>query len=194
MNTPKNLLEAYVEAKDLNRPSLIVERYTPSAVLTYTIATDTISFPARVVGADAIAQTLVRNFRKRFDRCKTYYICDSKVDRARGIDFLPWLVIMREVSNSVLRVGKGFYRWQFESDETKMRVSAMHIHIARMDSIEDPGGKTLQAVQSQLPYPWLPPATLLGTFESLMKQAPVFAFLDAFKTPVGRRDGTARPA
>ena len=191
MNTPKNLLEAYLEAKDLNRPSVILECYTPNAVLTYSIATDTISFPAKVTGADAIAQTLVRDFRKNFDRCKTYYVCDSIVDRALPIDFVPWLVIMREASNSALRVGKGYYRWQFESDETKMRVCAMHIHIERMDSIEDRDGNTLHALQSALPYPWLPPATLLETF-SLMKRAPAFAFLEFFKTPVAKQDSAAR--
>jgi len=64
MNTPKDLLEAYLEAKDLNRPSLILECFTPNAILTYSIATDTISFPNKVLGTDAIAQTLVRDFGK----------------------------------------------------------------------------------------------------------------------------------
>ena len=194
MNKPKDLLEAYLEAKDLDRPSLILECYAPNAVLTYSIATDTISFPSKVLGADAIAQTLVRDFRKKFDRCKTYYVSDSIVDRSLRIDFMPWLVIMREVSNSALRVGKGYYRWQFESDATRMRVCAMHIHIERMDNIEDPDGKTLHALQSELPYPWLPPATLLETFERLMKQAPGFEFLDVFKVPVGKQERTERPA
>ena len=194
MNTPKDLLEAYLEAKDLNRPSLIPECFTANAVLTYSIATDTISFPNKVVGADAIAQTLVRDFGKNFDRCKTYYLCDSIVDNSQRIDLMPWLVIMREASNSALRVGKGYYRWQFESDDTRMRVCAMHIHIERMDIIEDRDGKTLYALQSELPYPWLPPATLLETFERLIKQGPSFAFLDVFKTPVGKQDRTARPA
>ncbi len=107
---------------------------------------------------------------------------------------MPWLVIMREASNSALRVGKGYYRGQFESDETRMRVCAMHIHIERMDIIEDRDGKMLHVLQSELPYPWLPPATLLETFERLMKQAPGFAFLGVFKAPVGKRNWTARPA
>jgi hypothetical protein len=194
MNTSKDLLEAYLEAKDLNRPYLILECYTPNAILTYSIATDTISFPSKVLGADAIAQTLVRDFRQEFDRCKTYYVCDSIVDRGQRIDFMPWLVIMKETSNAALRVGKGYYSWQFESDETRMRVCAMHIHIERMDTIEDRDGKTLHALQSELPYPWLPPATLLQTFERLMKRAREFAFLDVFKVPVGQQDRTARPA
>lgn len=194
MNTPKDLLEAYLEAKDLSRPSLILECYTANAVLTFSIATNTISFPDKVLGADAIARTLVRDFGRKFDRCKTYYVCDSMVDRGQRIDFLPWLVIMREKSNSALRVGKGYYRWQFESDETKMRVGAMHIYIERMDVLDDHDGKMLHALQSELPYPWLAPATLLEKFERLMERAPGFSFLDAFKAPVGKPDMTARPA
>jgi len=186
MNTPKDLLEKYLEAKDLNRPSLILDCYTPDAVLTYSIATDTISFPDKVLGAPAIAQTLVQDFRKNFDCCKTYYVCDSMAGDGRRIDFMPWLVIMRQMSNTALRVGKGYYRWQFESDETRMRVCAMHIHIERMDIIEDRDRNKLQVLQSVLPYPWLAPATLRKTFESLRKQVPIFAFLDRFNAPVGR--------
>jgi hypothetical protein len=62
-----------------------------------------------------------------------------------------------------------------------------------MDIIEDRVGKTLHALQSELPYPWLPPAVLLETFERLMKQAPGFAFLDVFKVPVGKQERMARP-
>ncbi len=184
MNTAKIILEKYLEAKDLNRPSLILECYTPDAVLTYSIATDTISFPEKVLGADAIAQTLVRDFRKNFDCCRTYYVCESIAGDALTIDFMPWLVIMRQRSNTALRVGKGYYRWRFDSAGKVRRVCAMHIHIERMDIIDDPGGKTTHVLQSALPYPWLPPATLRATFASLMKQDPRFTFLGDFKAPV----------
>ena len=187
MNTPKDLLEAYLRAKDLNQPSIILDCYTPDAVLTYSIATDKISFPARVVGAEAIAQTLVRDFRKNFDCCKTYYVCDSIASDAQRIDFMPWLVIMRQISTQALRLGKGFYRWGFERDETRMRVCTMHIHIERMDIIDDRAGHKLHDLHAALPYPWLRPATLSETFERIMKQSPGFAFLDEFQQdPVGR--------
>jgi len=186
MNTPKDLLEAYLQAKDLNRPSVILECYTPDAVLTYSIATDTISFPARVSGADAIARTLVRDFRKNFDCCKTYYVCDSIAHDVQRIDFMPWLVIMRQISNTALRLGKGSYRWRFERDETGMRVCAMHIYIERMDIVEDRDGAKLHELHAALPYPWLRPAMLSETFERIMKQSPGFAFLDGFQVPVGR--------
>jgi hypothetical protein len=186
MNTPKSLLEAYLQAKDLNQPSVILDCYTPEAVLTYSIATDTIAFPARVEGADAIAQTLVRDFRKNFDSCRTYYVCDSIAPAGQDISFMPWLVIMRQVSNTALRLGRGYYRWGFERDESEMRVREMHIHIERMDIIEDRDGNKRQALHAALPYPWLRPAVLSETFERLRKQSPGFAFLDGFQAPVAR--------
>ena len=99
---------------------------------------------------------------------------------------MPWLVIMRQRSTTALRVGKGYYRWQFESGATGLRVCAMHIHIERMDIIEDRDAQALRVLQSALPYPWLSPATLRETFGGLMRQAPGFAFLDAFREPVGK--------
>ncbi|HEX9450763.1 MAG TPA: hypothetical protein VF934_05060 [Burkholderiales bacterium] len=186
MNTPKSLLEAYLQAKDLDQPSVILDCYTPDAVLTYSIATDTIAFPAKVVGADAIAQTLVRDFRKSFDCCKTYYVCDSITPVGQAVEFLPWLVIMRQISSTALRFGKGFYRWKFERDDSRMRVCAMHIHIERMDIIEDRDGKKRQELHAALPYPWLRPAVLSETLGRLRKQSPGFGFLDDFQVPVAR--------
>jgi hypothetical protein len=186
LNTAKDLLEAYFRAKDLDQPSVIPDCYTPEAVLTFSIATDQISFPARVRGAYAIAQALVMDFRRRFDRCKSYYVCDSPPTGGGDIDFLPWLVIMREMSTSALRLGKGYYRWAFERGESGMRVAAMHIHIERMDIIQDGDGEKREQLHAALPYPWLPPAVLAETFERVSKQNPGLPFLRDFRNPVDR--------
>jgi hypothetical protein len=186
LNTTKDLLEAYLRAKDLNQPSVIPDCYSPEAVLTFSIATDQISFPTRVRGAYAIAQTLVGDFGRRFDCCKTYYVCDALPSVGVDIDFLPWLVIMRERSTTALRLGKGYYRWAFERSESRMWVSAMHIHIERMDIIEDPAGEKREQLQTALPYPWLQPAVLAGTFERLGEQNPGLSFLGDFRNPVAR--------
>lgn len=186
MNTPKDLLEAYLRAKDLDQPSVIPECYAPEAVLSFSIATDQISFPKRVRGAYAIAQTLVGDFRRRFDCCKTWYVCDSLAAVGVEIDFLPWLVVMREKSTSALRLGKGYYRWAFERGESRMWVSAMHIHIERMDIIEDGNGEKREQLHAALPYPWLRPAVLSEAFASLQQQNPALAFLGDFRDPVAR--------
>ena len=184
MNSPEEVLETYVRAKDLNCPGLIFECFAPEAVLTFSLGTDSIWFPAQVTGSQAIAKTLVTDFGERFTRCKTYYVSDSTTFRSRQIDRLPWLVIMRERSRSALRLGKGFYRWQLESDGKRLRVHAMHIYIDRMDMIDDEDGKRLERLQTELPYPWLSPATLAERFASMSSQTPDLAFLDAFRTPV----------
>jgi hypothetical protein len=185
MATRAALLERYVEAKDFTRPHLMAEIYAPHAVLTYSIATDTIAFPARVEGVDAISATLVSDFALKFDRCRTYYVCDSPPADQTRVVALPWLVVMRERAPSRLRMGKGFYRWAFESQgPAGVRVIAMHIHIERMDPIDDPGGRLLDAVQSLLPYPWLGPAILHARFEAAARAEASLAFLDEFKAPL----------
>ena len=91
MPTPRSLLERYVQAKDSVQPQLMREIYAPDAVLTYSIATDSISFPAKTVGLDAITRTLVVDFATRFAQCKTYYVCDAPpADDARSSACRGW--------------------------------------------------------------------------------------------------------
>ena len=184
MNKARQLLEAYLQAKDFNCPSVILDCYTADAVLTYSIATDTIAFPEKVIGSDAIAQTLVRDFRKSFACCKTYYVCDSIPDDTERIDCLPWLVTMSQISTSALRLGKGWYRWEFERNDTGMRVCAMHIHIERMDIIQDSDGIGLRTLQNALPYPWLRPLVLADTLALIQKSDPTMAYVEEFQAPV----------
>ncbi|PWT72936.1 MAG: hypothetical protein C5B46_06110 [Proteobacteria bacterium] len=183
MRTPKELLERYVEAKDGNRPALILEFYDPQAVLTYSIATDTISFPAIVHGAEAIADTLVGSFGKRFMQCRTYYVCDAIDAESRRLDRLPWLVVMQEVLTNALRIGKGYYRWDFQAAQYGLRVKAMHIHIERMDAIEDRSARLLHRIHAELDYPWLPPSVLNDGLDRLLSRNTEMDFLRAFKVP-----------
>src|SRR5204862_7569804 len=102
----------------------------------------------------------------------TYCVCASLSRKAESIDFLPWLVIMRQVSTGALRLGKGWYRWGFRSSQSGMRICAMHIHIERMDIIDDANGDKLYALQGALPYPWLRPDVLRETLGRLREQNP----------------------
>ena len=180
------MLERYVAAKDGNRPHLMAEIYAPDAVLTYSIATDSISFPARTVGVDAITRTLVVDFGQRFTRCQTYYIVDVPPAGDASIPFVPWLVLMREEARSSTRVGRGFYAWTFaRANAGQLRVTAMHIHIERMDLIDDPDSQPLANLQAPLPYPWLPPAALGDAFHRLTIGAAA-ASLEEFKRPMTR--------
>ena len=184
MATPAALLERYVEAKDLVRPHLMAAIYAPDAVLTYSIATDAIDFPAEVRGVEGITRTLVSDFALKFDRCRTYYVCDVPPVETVGVAELPWLVVMREPAHSLLRMGRGFYRWTFQPAAEGVRIAAMHIHIERMDPIDDPGARLLERVQAPLPYPWLSPAVLDACFADLAAREAALQFLPAFRVPV----------
>ena len=186
MNIPlleryKNALEAYIDAKDNTRPERIAEVFAPDAVLTFSLATENIAFPARTVGADAIAKTLVSDFGLQYARCRTYYLCDALVPKDGQIDSLPWLVLMREPATGALRVGHGVYRWTFGNDgSSAVRVTGFHIHIARMDVVPDHDAALLDSLQAGLSYPWLSPAALREHFGRIARETPALAFVEAF--------------
>jgi hypothetical protein len=182
----RRLLETYIDAKDNTRAELISEAFAEDAVLTISLATSTIAFPARTLGADAIAKTLVSDFGAQYTRCRTYYVCDSFAVQHGVIDSLPWLVVMRERASGALRVGHGLYRWTF--DETPF-VVGFHIHIARMDVIPDSDGMLLDALQRGLDYPWLAPDRLLARFTELSDSAPALAFAKSFCQPAAPPSG-----
>jgi hypothetical protein len=185
----RELLERYVEAKDRTLPERMPDIYLPDAVLTYSIETDEISFPSEVRGVQGITDTLVREFGKRFAACKTYYVCEMPPQGTQDIGSLPWLVAMREIAAGALRLGKGYYRWQFaRSDGGRLAVQAMHIHIERMAAIPDADGAKLMAIQSGLPYPWLTPAALQCRMDELAAASQALELLRPFCQPSVRLD------
>jgi hypothetical protein len=181
----RRALETYIDAKDNTRAQRIAEAFAPDAVLTISLATSAIAFPARTVGSDAIAKTLVTDFGAQYARCRTYYVCDSLDIEGGVIDALPWLVVMREATSGALRVGHGVYRWTF--DETPA-VTDFDIHIARMDVVPDADGALLDALQEGLAYPWLAPAALHAHFTALARRTPALVFADAFSRPASGPD------
>lgn len=183
MTTERALLARYVEAKDFTRPALMAAIYRQDAVLTYSIATDAISFPARTEGVDAITRVLVVEFGARYRDCRTYYLEDCRREQPDEWR-IPWLVVMREPQAQALRIGRGFYRWCFDRTPATLRVAAMHIHIERMDAIADPQAQSMRAIQAALPYPWLTSATLRSALGELQARDARFAFLDDFLVPM----------
>jgi len=182
----RSALETYIDAKDNTRAERIAEVFAPDAVLTFSLATSNIAFPARTMGTAAIARTLVSDFGAQYAQCRTYYVCDSLAVVEDEIEALPWLVVMREPAKQALRVGHGVYRWTFGSAEATAEatlVSAFHIHIARMDVVPDPDGGLLAVLQRGLSYPWLAPVELRKHFEALAEAMPALAFVRAFAEP-----------
>ncbi|OAJ60668.1 hypothetical protein A6V36_02430 [Paraburkholderia ginsengiterrae] len=176
----RSALDTYIDAKDNTRAQLIPEAFAADAVLSISLATSAIAFPARTIGAQAIAKTLVTDFGAQYTRCRTYYVCDSLAVHDGVIDALPWLVLMREPATGALRVGHGVYTWTF--NETPA-VTAFHIHIARMDVVPDADGALLEKLQADMAYPWLTPAALHARFAALASSTPELAFVEAFSRP-----------
>lgn len=184
LQSARSLLEKYVQAKDGNRPELIHEAFAPDALLTFSINTDTINFPLRAEGAESIATTLVSEFAKVFDRCRTYYVVDALAVTGDTLE-IPWFVAMRETAAHTMRAGKGFYRWRFsKANDGAYRVAALHIHIERMDSVADAGAVSLGALQGVLHYPWLAVDTLKQGIERLVAGQPALSFMESFSVPV----------
>jgi hypothetical protein len=185
MSTRQLLLERYVEAKDFTRPHLMREIYATDAVLTFSIATDSISFPEKVSGLDGITRTLIVDFGVKYNRCKTYYVCDALPQNSDRMTIVPWLVLMREPARGCLRIGKGYYVWTFEAQgPASVQVVAMHIHIERMDPVDDADGHLLSAAQAGLPYPWLAPSVMRSRLGRLAETDPALAFLRDFRVPI----------
>ncbi|WP_175836337.1 nuclear transport factor 2 family protein [Burkholderia anthina] len=176
------LLECYLRAKDLNQPALIADCFAADAELSFSLASDDIDFPPHVSGATAIARTLVEEFGERFDRCRTYYLCATPAVNEHGISAMPWLVVMRQKDSGALRIGHGTYRWEFtrnSADEhaPAARIAALHIHIARMDTIDDPSATKLDALHAAFGYPWLPPHALARGLADVATAQPDWVFL-----------------
>ena len=184
-------LATYVDAKDNDRPALISDIFAPDAALTFSLATPNIAFPSRSEGVDAIARTLVSDFGKQYARCRTYYLSDALELSGDAVD-VPWLVLMREPAAGALRVGHGAYRWVFGGHDASgsgassgagLRVTHLHIHIARMDVVSDPDGALLETLQTDLDYPWLASSDLRARFAGLARTVPSLAFAEGFAEP-----------
>lgn len=176
------MLECYLRAKDLNRPALIADCFAADAALSFSLANDDIDFPPRVTGAAAIASTFVEEFGERFERCRTYYVCAEPAVDEHGISAMPWLVVMRQKDNGALRIGHGTYRWQFAPDSGSVaRIAALHIHIARMDTIDDPDATKLDALHAAFGYPWLPARAFARGLADVAAEQPGWAFLAPFR-------------
>lgn len=180
------LLNQYIEGKDNNQPDIIHQAFAQDATLTISLNTDAISFPSKTEGAAAIAKTLVSDFALTFDRCRTYYLRDAQ-SWEDGAVTIPWLVAMRETAASKLRVGRGYYRLSFTGTGEHGRIASLHIHIDRMDVVDDPGAKALSMLQTCLPYPRLAVADLEAGFSQLVANRPALEILRVFAEPAPLR-------
>jgi hypothetical protein len=156
MTTLKRSIEAYIHAKDGNRPHLMADAFTADAEITMAVHTDEISFPARIKGLDVMTAILVRQFSQRYENVYTF--CVGAPPDDNGMFECGWLVCMSEKESGATRIGFGAYAW--ECAEGSGRVERLRITIERMAKLPPESGKPILQWVQDLPYPWCPSAQM----------------------------------
>lgn len=151
MRSPAESIQAYILAKDGNRPHLLADVFLADAELRMVVQTAAISFPPTSTGRAAIAGTLVRRFNQTYENIYTLCIGAPPLDAVESFT-CGWLVAMSEKQTGNVRVGCGSYGWSFVLPGYQVR--ALTITVAAMETLP---GEMLAPVMgwiSSLPYPW----------------------------------------
>jgi hypothetical protein len=152
MGAHANAIQTYIRAKDENRPHLMPGAFAPDVSLEMKVETENISFPPASKGIEAITQVLVRDFVRSYENIYTFCLENSPSDDEA--DFrCRWLVGMSDKETKSIRVGCGYYDWQFGSGEL---VQNLTITIKAMLIISPDHHRQVMNWLSHLPYPWCP--------------------------------------
>ena len=152
-STAKQILEQYVLGKDKNQYQVLETIFDDSAEVEFEIRSENISFPQKIEGNKDIARILSKDFNKKYESVRTYYLEDVELN-SRNIDNQPWLVVMKEIGVDVTRIGTGYYNWEFLKTENDFKVSKLKIYIYEMLELVDSKSLILDEIQSKIKYPW----------------------------------------
>ncbi|MDM0112244.1 hypothetical protein QTI66_08785 [Variovorax sp. J22R133] len=149
--SPAQAIEAYIRAKDGNRPYLLNASFAADASLRMDVRTDSVAFPPESSGREGIAETVVRRFNQTYENIYTLCIGSPPRGNANSHSNI-WLVAMSEKSSGAVRVGCGRYDWSFE--ENGGRVKSLTITIETMAMLPPATLASVMNWVSALPYPW----------------------------------------
>ncbi len=153
ISTAKQILEQYVLGKDKDLYQILETIFAESAEVEFEIRSEKISFPETITGNQDIASILSKDFNKKYESVKTYYLTDVE-QHSQKIDNQIWLVVMKEIGREVTRVGTGYYNWEFHKTERGLKVSKLKIYIHEMLELVDFKSTILSEIQSKIAYPW----------------------------------------
>jgi hypothetical protein len=105
------VLRNYFHAKDENRPHILERVFDRNAELVIVDHARAMSFPARTVGREAIADVLVRNFCQTYENVYSFYLARPATGTSEFS--CGWLVTMTEKQSKAVRLGCGRYDWVF---------------------------------------------------------------------------------
>lgn len=150
------ILEKYIEGKDQDRYGILEEIYSPEATVSFEINTEDIQFPGTIRGNVEIAKILSMDFNRKYHQVKTYYLSkDSMESESLEVSVQKWLVAMRERNNGSIRIGTGYYDWEFEYDQdSRLQIKKHKIFIHTMLELPADKLEILQYLHATLSYPW----------------------------------------
>ena len=151
-------IEAYVRAKDGNRPHRLIDVFAETALLEMVVNSDAIAFPALTQDCDAIADVLVSRFGQQYENVYTFCLSDPPSPGAVRFE-CAWLVVMTEKITGSVRAGRGLYEWSLAPPLAQW-VGRLRILIDRMDVLpKEVAERSFRWIEG-LPYPWCPLAAL----------------------------------
>jgi hypothetical protein len=174
--TRSEAIQAYLRAKDENRPHLMKLAFAEGAGLEMTVETDTISFPPVTKGIDAITQVLVRDFGQVYENVYTFCLT-TPPSSTDGIFRCRWMVGMSEKASGAIRVGCGYYDWSFQISEPHL-VEKLGITIKMMEVLPSDYLRPVMGWLPRLPYPWCPTSEATKGMPDLAALEEVRKFID----------------
>ncbi|OAB49926.1 hypothetical protein [Pseudomonas thivervalensis] len=159
MNTAQRSIQQYILAKDGNRPHLLDQAFTPTAILDMVVHTGSITFPEHVEGRSAIGDVLVSRFGQTFENVYTFCLAAPPPADAEAFQ-CKWLVAMSDKNSGEARVGCGLYDWQF--DPQSRLAEGLTITIEHMKTLPATDLPMIMAWASRLDYPWCQPEAAIS--------------------------------
>lgn len=159
MNTAQRSIQQYILAKDGNRPHLLDQAFTPTAILDMVVRTGSITFPEHVEGRSAIGDVLVSRFSHTFENVYTFCLAVPPPADAEAFQ-CKWLVAMSDKNSGEARVGCGLYDWQF--DPQSRLAEGLTITIEHMKTLPATDLPMIMAWASRLEYPWCQPEAAIS--------------------------------
>lgn len=167
-------IENYIIAKDGNRPDLLRRAFISDASLEMIVQTNAISFPSNAAGREAIADILVSKFGATYENVYTFCLGEQPSPNAASHTH-KWLVGMSTKATGEVRLGCGFYEWQFQPVSglvERLCITIEHMHIYPAAQLRP----VMEWLQS-LPYPWCPLGEIFEQAPQVSDIAPIIDYL-----------------
>lgn len=178
--SPATILRNYFHAKDENRPHLMREAFSETAVLRMQVQTANMAFPAVSQGLDTITDVLVRQFGATYENIYSFYLQRPYTHAPRFS--CHWLVGLSEKENGNVRVGCGRYDWSFGQNPRGL-ATQLNITIAAMQVLPPSQFAPVFDWLATLGYPWTSASKIANSAPDIAALSPVLRYLQVNDGP-----------